>query len=61
VILTSCWASPSMRVRHKADLIGVIFPRNRMVELGRPEYVRIIAAVRSTLTSKQPDRLNQAA
>ena len=34
---------------------------NRMVELGRPEYVRIIAAVRSTLTSKQPDRLNQAA
>jgi hypothetical protein len=50
-----------MRVRHKADLIGVIFPRNRMVELGRPEYVRIIAAVRSSLTSKQPDRLNQAA
>ena len=34
---------------------------NRMVELGRPEYVRIIAAVRSTLTPKQPDRLNQAA
>ena len=34
---------------------------NRMVELGRPEYARIIAAVRSTLTSQQPDRLNQAA
>ena len=34
---------------------------NRIVELGRPGYVRIIAAVRSTLTSKQPDRLNQAA
>ena len=34
---------------------------NRMVELERPEYARIIAAVRSTLTSKQPDRLNQAA
>ena len=24
MILTSCWASPSMRVRHKADLIRVL-------------------------------------
>ena len=24
MILTSCWASPSVRVRHKADLIRVL-------------------------------------